>query len=173
MWKACICWCFILFLTACSNRADQQLAHSGKIDETAPIKASAEIMVNAPAAKVWSILVDIQSWPSWQHDIAKVSVHAVPAPGVKFNWSSGGGTIHSRIVLYQPQMQLAWTGELYLFHAIHLWTLTPMPNGQTLIRTDESMSGWPISVVYSSTDLLQADQRWLSFLKKKAESEVD
>ena len=170
MWKARICWCFILLLTACSDRADQQLARSGKIDEIAPIKASAEIVVNAPAAKVWSILVNIQSWPSWQHDITNVSIHAAPAPGIKFDWSSGSGTIHSRIALYHSQRQFAWTGQLYLFHAIHVWTLTNLPNGQTLIRTDESMSGWPISVVYSSTDLLQADQRWLSFLKKRSES---
>ena len=93
-----------------------------------------------------------------------------PGLGVRFEWSTGAGEIHSRLALFEPPEKMAWTGRLLIFHAIHVWTLTPLAGGQTLVQTRESMSGWPIGLFYSSTDLRATDQRWLVDLKKQAES---
>ena len=160
----------MLVLAGCARPSDRTLADRGTINDDAPVKAVAQIIINAPAVQVWKILADIQDWPSWQTDIIAVSIKQAPAIGVAFEWSTGAGNIHSRLALFEPRRMLAWTGRLFVFHAIHLWILTSLPNGQTLVQTRESMSGWPIGLFYSSSDLLLADRRWLVDLKKRAES---
>jgi len=55
------------------------------------------------------------------------------------------------------------------FHAIHVWTLTALPDGGTLVSERESLTGWFISFFYSSAELQQVDQRWLTALKVAAE----
>jgi len=160
----------LLFVSGCGRSTDQSLAGQGAINDGAPVKALAQIVIDASAAQVWNILVDIQDWPKWQTDITAVSIKQKPAVSVQFEWSTGQGTIHSCVALFEPQRRLAWTGRLFIFHAIHAWMLTPLPNGRTLVQTRESMSGWPIGLLYSSGDLLSADNQWLADLKKKAEA---
>jgi hypothetical protein len=137
----------LFFLSGCGGSTDQSLAGQGAINDGAPVKAQAQNVIDAPAAQVWNILVDIQDWPRWQTDITAVSIKQEPAVGVRFEWSTGQGSIHSRIALFQPQRRLAWTGRLFIFHAIHAWILTPLPDGRTLVQTRESMSGWPIGLL--------------------------
>ena len=163
--------CLLVALAGCSDAADLELASRGRTDPSAPVQASTKVVVNASEARVWSLLTDIKAWPSWQPDIKLVSVGSAPNAGTTFEWSSGAGTIHSRIALYDPQRLLSWTGHLYWFRAIHVWTLTSMPDGKTLVETRESMSGWPIGLLFSSADLLETDRRWLVSLKKKAETQ--
>ncbi len=159
-----------LFLAGCSQSTNQSLARQGAINQNAPVKADTQIIINAPPNRVWTILTSIQNWPKWQPDITSAAIAQQPAVGVPFEWSTGAGTIHSRIARYEPQQTIAWTGRLLIFHAIHIWTITALPNGETKVETRESMSGWPITWLYSSASLLQADQRWLADLKKQAES---
>ena len=159
-----------LLLSSCGRPTDQSLASHGTINKDAPVKATAQIIIAAPANRVWDILTDIQNWPSWQTDITIVAIDQQPAVGVSFEWSTGAGNIHSRVALYKPQRQIAWTGRLLAFHAIHVWTITSLPNGKTLVTTSESMSGWPIALFFTSNDLLDADRRWLVYLAKKAAS---
>jgi hypothetical protein len=160
----------VLLLSGCGGSSDQTLAGQDTINEDAPVKAVAQIVIDAPVAHVWNILANIQDWPAWQTDINAVSIKQKPAVGVPFEWSTGAGSIHSRLALFEPRRRLAWTGRLFVFHAIHIWILTSLPNGQTLIQTRESMSGWPIGLFYSSGNLLSTDHQWLADLKKKAES---
>ena len=89
--------------------------------------------------------------------------------GTQFRWTTPGGTIHSRIVLFKPGHRLAWIGHMLIFRAIHVWTLASLPNGDTEVTTTETLSGWPIALFYSSDDLRQADQRWLDALRQEAE----
>jgi len=161
---------FCLGLAACGHsETPQQLAAQGQIDQNAPIKCSVQITINAPPAKIWALLTDISLWPTWQSDITQTAVDGTPADGVLFSWDTGGASIHSQIQLFSPDKQLAWTGTVVNFHAIHVWTLTPLPNGATEVTETESMSGWFISLFYSSDQLLQSDQRWLTALKVAAE----
>jgi len=159
-------------LTGCATSAAHRdtLAAQGLIEEEAPVKAAAEIIIAAPPSKVWGFLTDIKDWPKWQPDIAKTAIQRDPAAGVHFSWSTGGMTIDSTIRLFDPDRAFGWTGRALQVHAIHLWTLSPLPDARTLVRTRESMDGWLISLFYSSSELLESDQRWLTRLKVAAES---
>jgi uncharacterized protein YndB with AHSA1/START domain len=160
----------LLALAACGrSETPGQMAAQGQIDENAPIKVALQISIAAPPAKVWGILSNIGAWPTWQSDITNTAVDGVPGDGVLFSWTAQGTSVHSRIQLFQPDRALAWTGTVVNFHAIHVWTLTALPGGGTLVSERESLTGWFISLFYSSAELQQVDQRWLTALKVAAE----
>jgi hypothetical protein len=54
--------------------------------------------------------------------------------------------------------------------AVHVWTLTDEPGGRVLVRTRESMDGFPISLLFPSAKLQESDVHWLMRLKQAAEA---
>jgi hypothetical protein len=160
-------------LIGCSDSAANRdrLAAQGLIQESAPVKAAAEMDITAPQTKIWRLLVDIKDWAKWQPDISKTSIPSDPAVGMQFSWSTSGMNVHSTIHLIDSEQAICWTGRVAYFHAIHCWTLSPLPDGRILVTTRESMDGWLITRFYSSRELLESDQRWLVRLKQAAEAE--
>lgn len=156
-------------LSGCGRQQDAALAASGEVDPAAPVRTHVEVAIKAPPSLVWAVLGDISQWPSWQPDIEKTAVTGPVGPGTAFDWTTAGGTIHSRIALFEPERRLAWTGHFLIFRAIHVWTLTRRPDGGTEVSTTETLSGWPITLFYSPDDLRQADLRWLDALRREVE----
>jgi uncharacterized protein YndB with AHSA1/START domain len=161
----------IVGLAGCTGSAADRnrLAAQGLIQEDAPVKAGAEIVIAAPAKKIMELLTDINSWPQWQPDITKATVLGSTAVGTAFAWSTGGMNIHSTIQRVDPERSICWTGRMLHIHAIHCWTLSGLADDRVLVKTRESMDGWLISRMYSSQELLASDQRWLDRLKQAAE----
>jgi len=162
----------ILFLIIGASTADDrlgQLARSGTIQEDAPVKASLGITINASPERIWVLLTDVKNWPAWQRDITRTEISGPLQSGTDFSWTTGGTKIQSRIALVQTGEQFAWTGKAFGAKAIHLWKLQRLPGDHTLVKTDESMDGFLLSLFYSSKKLLESDQRWLDDLKRAAE----
>lgn len=162
-------WLLALAGCARSEIDRDRLAASGSIEESAPVKAVAEIVIAAPASRIFGLLTNVDAWPIWQADIAKAKIHGSPAVGAEFDWSPGSLEIHSTIRLLDPGKAICWTGRMLHLHAVHCWTLSAFPDDAVLVRTQESMAGWLIERMYSSADLVRSDQRWLAQLKQAAE----
>ena len=150
--------------------SDDELARSGQIREDAPVKASLEITIHAPIEKVWLLLTDVRGWPKWQTDISTAEMAGPLQAGTTFSWTTGGTHIKSRLALVQPYNQFAWTGAAFGATAIHVWKLSRLAEDQTIVKTDESMHGFLLTLFYSSKKLEETDQRWLDRLKLAAES---
>jgi len=159
----------IASLAACSRKEDVSRAAHGDVDRHAPVQTIVQVTIKAPPAVVWRALSDVSHWPTWQPDIQTAAIVLPPAAGVPFVWTTSGGTIHSNVVLYEPEHRLSWVGHMLIFRAIHVWELTSVVHGETTVTTTESLSGWPIAWFYSSDELHEADQRWLLALKREAE----
>jgi hypothetical protein len=147
----------------------ESLARAGQIESDAPIKASAKIVIQAPAEKVWSILTAVNNWPKWQTDIKEAEMTGPLKSGTAFTWSSGGTRIQSKIALVDPYKEIAWTGTALNATAVHIWKLERLPGNKTLVQTDESMSGFLLTFIYSSKELQTINQTWLDRLKLEAE----
>jgi uncharacterized protein YndB with AHSA1/START domain len=149
----------------------EKLAANGQIQETAPVKASAEIVIHASPEKVWRLLTDIDQWPTWHSAISVARINGPVEPGTIFGWTSGGPKIKCRIALVHPATQLAWTGTTFGGNAIHVWSLGLLPDGGTLVKTTESIDGFMLrlKLFYSSSDLAKSLKEWLEALKGKAE----
>ena len=151
-----------------TNRAEV-LAAKGEVDEQAAVRASSEILIAAPADKVWTILVGVDQWPKWQPDITAAKIAGPLITGTEFKWTMGRAKITSRLALVKLDEELAWTGTALHTSAIHVWQLRAAPNGGTLVSTRESMTGFMLKLFYSSKDLEKSQKEWLNALKREAE----
>jgi uncharacterized protein YndB with AHSA1/START domain len=147
-----------------------ELAAAGQIQADAPLQVNARIEINAPPARVWAVLTNIQNWPAWDPSITMTIASPDVGDGSLFAWATTGMIIHSTVRRFVPDQQLAWTGNVLNFHAIHVWTLTPGPHGTTDVSVQESISGFMIGFFYARDDLQQGDANWLAGLKTAAEA---
>lgn len=161
-----------LLLQGCGPRLSllDELAQSGKINERSPVTAHLEIEINAPPAKVWSLLVDAPSWPRWEKQINAVTSDGPLSAGKKFLWKSGDTEIASQVQLFEPQTRLAWTGSAMSAKAIHVWQLQEVASDRTRVLMKESMDGPLISRLFPQDKLSAAGMQWLVALKNAAEA---
>jgi hypothetical protein len=159
-------------LAGCSppNSKLEALAKNGAIQEMAPVKADASILIGAPLPRVWELISDIDRWSTWQPDITKAALHGPLAAESKFNWNGGGTSVESTLMLVKPLKAISWTGRALGLRAVHVWTLATEPDGRVLVRTRESMDGFPITLLYPSAKLQKSDTYWLARLKQAAEA---
>ena len=160
-----------LTATGCgpSSSSLANLASRGKIDRSAPVSTHLQVVIDAPPATVWHLLVDAPAWPSWQKQVTDVNPAQALAPHSRFDWKTGGTTVHSQVRLWEPEQRLVWTGNVLTLKAINSWRLSQQ-GSQTLVTTDESMDGPLITFLFPSSKLAQADQAWLTSLKQAAEA---
>ena len=159
------------FLTACGpSESDLSvLGRAQRIQENAPVKASAQVVINAPVGRVWEILTAIPNWPHWQHDVSSATLDGSFKEGVAFTWTTGGSRIQSRLVLVKPERAVVWTGRASIAKAVHVLTLTAVAPGETIVRSNESMDGFMLPWFYSSADLQISEETLLENLKSAAE----
>ena len=111
-----------------------------EIDRDAPVRARAELLIDAPLAQVWSILTDIADWSRWNPGVNRVVVDGPIEAGTEFAWRSGRLPITSRLQAVEPQRQIAWTGRTLGLDAVHVWGFEPHEQG-VMVCTEESLDG--------------------------------
>ncbi len=138
---------------------------------TAPVFCTRTLVIHARPGLVWSILTDVNSWPSWHPLISRAHMNApLPAPGGRFTWKVNGASINSVFHTVEPCRLLGWTGTTLGGSAIHNWFMAEHGEG-TQIRVEESMEGWLVRLFKKKMNAsLAADmEAWLGNLKRKAE----
>lgn len=110
------------------------------INKNAPVITAGEIEIDADPDIVWDVMAGIDRWPAWNPDIKSASLESELAPGSRFRWKAGPGTISSTIQQVERLKALAWTGKTLGIKAIHVWRLEPK-NGKTIVQTEESWEG--------------------------------
>jgi hypothetical protein len=77
-----------------------EYAMKGKIDERAAIKASGEIDIDAPIGQVWSVLVDLPSWPRFDPNFSDVKLESTVAVGARASFKIRGFPYKELLRLY-------------------------------------------------------------------------
>lgn len=145
-----------------------ELAKQGKINDNASIKDGHSIIINAPIDSVWSALIDIDGWPSWNDDIKKVSIEGAPEVGADFSWTFDGTKFNSQIQSIDKPTTLSWTSKSKLAKSIHVWQLEDDEN-QTIVTLSTSMQGTFTMVFNNHQKIYNEILQWLQKLKEKAE----
>lgn len=109
------------------------------IDRDAPATADGEVHIDAPPETVWSVMSDIESWPSWNPDVKQASLEGPLAPGSVFRWKASTSLV-SRLEVVDPPKEIAWTGTTLGIRAVHVYRFEPV-DGRTLARSAESWKG--------------------------------
>lgn len=143
-----------------------------EINNTATLKASKQIEINASIATVWKIQSDINAWKHWQPDISSANLNGNLEAGSTFEWISDGYKLNSILVKVEENTSIGWKGSGFGASAIHVWEFISLDNGNTLVCTKESMDGWLVRLFKSmmTKKLNSSLDTWLLALKAQAES---
>ena len=118
------------------------------INERAPVKSTKELHVAATRDVVWSILTDIDGWPTWNRAVSRARLEGPLAPGSVFRWKSGGSCVVSTLQEVEAPKRVSRTGKALGTTAVHVWTLEVAGSG-VLVKTFESFDGWLVRLVRS------------------------
>jgi uncharacterized protein YndB with AHSA1/START domain len=146
----------------------QQYAKRERIDTRAPVTAADEVEIDAPVQRVWDLLANPLVWPSFAPDIHDVHLEA-PAADARFTWANGRSRMKSRFAVVDPGREITWTGVSSGFKAVHRHLLEATGDGATRVRSEESMAGPLLVLLYSSAKLQAGIEAWLTGLKAAAE----
>lgn len=111
-----------------------------EINNKAPVRASAEIVIDAPEGMVWEVLSDIRNWPEWNPSVSRANMYGELEPGTDFHWKADGVSVVSVLQVIEPGKRLGWTGRSPGIRAAHLWEFE-QSEGQTRVRTCETFEG--------------------------------
>ncbi|GLV52277.1 hypothetical protein TBS_28420 [Thermobispora bispora] len=146
-----------------------EYAARGRIDHEAPVRSSSGTVVAAPAERVWAIMADVASWPSWASNLQVLELGEV-RPGETFRWRLGPVTIRSRFARVDPGRELTWTGTFFWYRAVDRHVLEPPGDGTTRVTIEESLAGPLLPLLYGEARLRANHERWLAELKAVAEA---
>ena len=143
------------------------------IDRAAPVIAVHEIDIDAPLDTVWYLHVDVNSWPTWQTDVAAAHIVGALEPGVSFDWTSYGFSVTSTVYELAERARVLWGGTSGGITGVHEWVFSETPGG-VHVTTTESFAGEPVEsdAAGMQTALDTSLVAWLGHLKTAAESSV-
>jgi hypothetical protein len=135
-----------------------------------PTQASAQIEIAAGMGLVWDTITDIESWPSWNHDVRNAKLKGPVAPGTQFVWKAGPGTVTSTFVTLERPGLIVWHGRTMGVVARHTWTLSSS-GANTVVRTDETWEGILVTLMRGpmTKALQKAIDDGLTYLQAEAE----
>jgi hypothetical protein len=117
-----------------------------------------QIEINAPAERVWSLLMDFPSYLRWNPFIR--SIDGNPMVGQSLNvliQPPGSKAMRFRptVLKVEPNREFRWKGKLLvpgLFDGEHYFQLEPKPGGGLVFRQGEMFSGLLVPLLKRSLD---------------------
>lgn len=112
-----------------------------------PFTLETQIDIDAPAARVWDVLTDFASYPSWNPFAVKAEGALVNGGPLKVVLRQPGGrpmTIKPRVSRLEPGREFAWKGRLLsgaLFEGEHRFEVIALAPGKTRLVQSERFRG--------------------------------
>jgi uncharacterized protein YndB with AHSA1/START domain len=140
------------------------------IDRAAPVIARVLTQIAADRRTVWDVLTDFESWPAWKAEVRSLSLRGPVAPGSRFEWKAGPGTIKSVFEEVDQPDRIAWSGRTLGIRAVDVYRLEERDGG-TQVTQEESWDGLPARLFRSRMRrTLQSNlERGLASLRAEAE----
>ena len=106
-----------------------------------------QIIINAPAAAVWKVLVDFKAYPMWSPTIKEFYGNPTVGERTKVLLSQPGGTsmkMNPVFLRIDANKELRWKGRLLMngiFDGEHYFILKPISDNETILIQGEMFSG--------------------------------
>ena len=144
----------------------------------APSQAKADevithVAIAAPRARVWAILTDFPSYPSWNPFIRRIEGKLAVGEEINADLHTTNlkpMAVKAKILIVDPNTQLRWLGRLPgLFSGEHYWKLTDRPDGGTDLEQGEVFRG--LMVPFIKPERLRVDYEAMNAaMKARAET---
>jgi hypothetical protein len=105
-----------------------------------PIEAHAQIEIAAGQRVVWSVLADIDAWPTWNPAIRGSVLKDELEVSRSFRYATAFGSLRCRLREVDAPSSLAWSGRLLTITERQAWTIEPATGG-CLVCVQASLSG--------------------------------
>lgn len=117
-----------------------------------------QIEIEAPAERVWSLLIDFASHSRWNPFVR--SIEGTPEVGQPLKVfiqppGSNGMQFRPTVLVVEPNRELRWKGKLFLpglFDGEHYFRLDSKPEGGLTFRQGEMFSGILVPLFRRSLD---------------------
>ena len=131
------------------------------------------VAIAAPRARVWAILTDFPSYPSWNPFIRRIEGRLAVGEEINADLHTTNikpMSVKAKILIVDPNTQLRWLGSLPgLFSGEHYWKLTDRPDGGTDLEQGEVFRG--IMVPFIKPERLRVDYEAMNTaMKARAEA---
>lgn len=133
--------------------------------------------IDAPPARVWTILTDFAAMPAWNPFIKSISGKMTQGDRLSVRIAPPGKTgmnFRPTVLVVQPERELRWRGHLLLpgiFDGEHYFMLASLGESQTRFKQGEDFSGMLVSLF---PGILEATEKGFGLmnaaLKQRAES---
>jgi hypothetical protein len=131
------------------------------------------ILINAPAERIWDILVDVANWPSWNTTVDKVDGEAALGRKVSvYARISPGRAFPLTVTEFAPPHRMVWRGgaPFGTFVGTRTYELIPMDDERVRFEITESFTGFMSRFMLSSIpDLQPSFAEFAECLKRAAE----
>lgn len=113
-----------------------------------------EIIIDAPPAQVWQVLLDQAAYPEWNPFVTSVEGEFTPGATPTIKLQPPGGkvmTMRPRVLVVEPDRELRWLGSLGirgLFDGEHIFELEPTGDGRTRFVHSERFSGILAPIIF-------------------------
>lgn len=136
------------------------------------LKYEASIDIAAPAEKVWSVLVDVGSWPEWNPTCERIEGEVALGSTVKaFTKMAPGRAFPVKVAELEENKMMTWQGgmPLGLFKGTRTFTLTPKGEGVEVHVKEEFTGPMAKLVGKSIPDMTEPFTQFCAGLKQRAE----
>jgi len=143
----------------------------------AEIKAEKTIMVNAPADKIWRVMLEVASWPRWFPALkgaGMVSGQPLAKDSVLwFKLALVGPALPMRVRVTEsvPAKRVAWMGGMLGVTGVHSFDFEAQGD-KTRVTSREVLQGPMVGLMkllFNDDDLGRLHQDWIQALKAAAE----
>jgi len=114
-----------------------------------------KIIIQAPVAAVWQILLDFEKYPEWNPFIINIKGKAAVGSQLENTISIKGNapqTFTPKVLVMKPQQEFRWLGKLYLkgvFDGEHYFKLLPLSDSKTKLIHGEQFTGILVKILMS------------------------
>lgn len=114
---------------------------------TSSFEINEEIVIDAPPAKVWAVIVDFPAYAEWNSQLAWLGGTAGPGAPLKLRLSAQGAEPYEfepSVSQWEPPVRFAWlarTGLPRVFDGEHFFELEGLAGGATRLVNRERYSG--------------------------------
>ena len=137
-----------------------------------------EIEIDAPAERVWHLLTDFASYPSWNPFIRSIGGRPIPGERLEVHLEPPGGrgmTFKPEVLEAEPERALRWLGRLLvpgLFDGEHSFTIRPLAEDRVRFVQREEFKGLLVPLFARSLDAntRRGFEQMNVALKERAES---
>ena len=137
------------------------------------LEYSTSTTIDAPAEKVWEVLIDTAKWPEWDPSCERIEGEVALGAKIKaFTKLSPGRAFPVKVTTLVPNETMVWSGgmPLGLFKGERTYSLRAVDGGRTEFRMREVFSGPMLKLIGKSIpDMSEAFDGFAAGLKDRAE----